>query len=199
MRLAPRFIFLQAIILVIAGTILLFSIFASARVVGVVLLVGGMIGIVVGRAAAWEAGQFVGEAVREITTRATLRIRKVNPKAFLVVVAGVSGRDRFPLYGTTPIGRDRRVSELLFHTEEERSPISGLHCTIIDAGGEFKIRDEGSSNGTFVNGVQIEEDEPLLRDGDEIELAPVERGGIRLRFQIAEPGNASKHTDSSQS
>ncbi len=131
----------------------------------------------------------IGDAVEAVTNtmRNTLRFRAMTVKAYLIAMDGLTdaGRSTFPIYGTTPIGRDKRVSELLFHQADEKSPISGLHCTILDDAGEFKIRDEGSTNRTFVNGIEISEDETSLHDGDEIEVAPVERGGIRFTFRLA--------------
>jgi CRP-like cAMP-binding protein/Pyruvate/2-oxoacid:ferredoxin oxidoreductase delta subunit len=50
--------------------------------------------------------------------------------------------------------------------------VSRLHCTIVNDNGVFTIKDGGSTNGTFVNNVQIDEKE--LRDGDIIQLGVVE-------------------------
>ena len=92
----------------------------------------------------------------------------------------------FELYGTTAIGRSRRHADLLFHLDDENSPISRLHCTLLDEDDHFRIRDEASSNGTFLNGERLAELEPrVLSDGDIIDLAPLERGGLRLRFMSA--------------
>ena len=55
---------------------------------------------------------------------------------------------------------------------------------------EIRIRmdDEDSANGTFLNGVRLESMVPReLQDGDEIELARVERGGVKLQFESATP------------
>jgi pSer/pThr/pTyr-binding forkhead associated (FHA) protein len=92
----------------------------------------------------------------------------------------------YEIYGTTAIGRSRRHADLLFHINEEDSPISRLHCTILDEEDHFTIRDEDSSNGTFLNGERLT---PLtavvLQDGDTIDVAPLERGGLRFVFQVA--------------
>jgi pSer/pThr/pTyr-binding forkhead associated (FHA) protein len=64
------------------------------------------------------------------------------------------------------------------------------------------IRDEDSTNGTFVNGEKLTPLEPLtLYDGDTIDIAPLERGGIRVMFQLAgidgappEPDEVLRHT-----
>ncbi len=130
----------------------------------------------------------IAEVVKTGVDKITNRVKKdTPPKAFLIHIEGIKNAlDRYPIYGTTPIGRSTRYAELQFHQSEEKSAISGLHCTIVDEGGEFLIRDEGSTNGTFLNGQSIpSEDSVPLKDGDEIELARVFQGGIRLRFQIA--------------
>jgi hypothetical protein len=53
---------------------------------------------------------------------------------------------------------------------------SRRHATITVSGGEYSIRDEGSSNGTFVNGAKITEQK--LRPGDELQI-----GGSKFRFE----------------
>lgn len=53
---------------------------------------------------------------------------------------------------------------------------SRRHATITVSNGEYSIRDEGSSNGTFVNGAKITEQK--LRPGDEVQV-----GGTKFRFE----------------
>ena len=57
------------------------------------------------------------------------------------------------------------------------STASRKHATISQANGVFSIRDEGSSNGTFVNGAKITEQ--TLSAGDEIQV-----GGTKFRFEV---------------
>ncbi len=54
---------------------------------------------------------------------------------------------------------------------------SRRHATITKSNGDFVIRDEGSSNGTFVNGARITEQK--LSPGDEVQI-----GGTRFRFEV---------------
>ena len=50
--------------------------------------------------------------------------------------------------------------------------VSGRHASLRRVpGGAWTVRDEGSSNGTFVNGKQVSE--ATLRDGDEIAFRDV--------------------------
>lgn len=53
---------------------------------------------------------------------------------------------------------------------------SRRHATITATNGDYFIRDEGSSNGTFVNGARITEQK--LTPGDEIQI-----GGSKFRFE----------------
>ena len=108
-------------------------------------------------------------------------------KAYLEILEGdVNINKRIEIYGETPIGRSRQYADLLFQQHAEKSPISRLHCTIIDQEDHFLIRDESSAHGTFLNGRKLAPlDEVRLNDGDEIELAHVERGGVRLLFHLA--------------
>jgi hypothetical protein len=54
---------------------------------------------------------------------------------------------------------------------------SRRHATISQSNGGYSIRDEGSSNGTFVNGAKVTEQK--LSAGDEIQV-----GGTKFRFEI---------------
>jgi Mg-chelatase subunit ChlD len=110
-------------------------------------------------------------------------------KAYLIVLEGdVNIGKSLEIFGDTPIGRSKQNAELLFQQHDDTSPLSRLHCTIVDEEDHFLIRDEDSANGTYLNGrklTPLETEE--LHEGDEIELARVERGGVRLLFQLARP------------
>jgi predicted component of type VI protein secretion system len=70
--------------------------------------------------------------------------------------------------------------------------VSRKHCELFVSDGRLKIRDLGSSNGTFVNGTRIDKDW-LLASGDELAI-----GTVRLCV-IFQPTAAShlRHRDSS--
>lgn len=130
----------------------------------------------------------VGDAVRETVARIT-RPQKTEVGAYLQVLRGAEDlpRNRFPLYlnTVTPIGRDKRQADLIFDEYAEQSVVSRLHCEIIEEGGIYTIRDKGSTHGTYVNGKRLPElGSVQLQDGDQIEIGPVERGGILLRFEV---------------
>jgi len=59
--------------------------------------------------------------------------------------------------------------------------VSRRHAQIVQTDAGFVLRDLGSKNGTFVNGQEVQEDY-LLRDGDEIQIALA----VRLLFVGAE-------------
>lgn len=74
--------------------------------------------------------------------------------------------------GALTIGREE--SNTIVFSDD--SAVSRRHARIASEKGEFTIYDEGSSNGTFVNGVKVTEQ--ALRSGDEIQI-----GTTRLRFE----------------
>jgi CRP-like cAMP-binding protein len=63
-----------------------------------------------------------------------------------------------------------RMTDLDYYFADQG--ISRLHCTIFNTNGTFTVSDSGSTNGTFVNNVQITERQ--LRDGDVIQIGVVE-------------------------
>jgi transcriptional regulator with GAF, ATPase, and Fis domain len=73
------------------------------------------------------------------------------------------------------IGRSRQ-NPIQLETDQS----SRKHCTVRRAGRSWRVVDERSSNGTFVNGLKVEEKE--LADGDLIGI-----GGATITFKIDEP------------
>jgi len=130
-----------------------------------------------------------GESFSDFVERVTGRRTALVAKAYLVPLEGFEELPQrsFEIYGTTAIGRSRKHADLLFHINDEDSAISRLHCTILDEDDHFAIRDEDSTNGTLVNGEKITPLESMrLHDGDTIDVAPIERGGLRFLFQLAD-------------
>jgi hypothetical protein len=162
--------------------LLTFALAAAALIVALLIYLN--------RGAVVQVAARAGEAVSQMVEAVTQRVKKAQTaKAFLIALEGVedTGRNTFEIYGTTPIGRSKQYAQLLFQVNDPNSVVSRLHCTIIDEDdGTFKIRDEGSANGTFVNSIKLRELElEPLQDGDTIELGETERGGVKLLFQIA--------------
>lgn len=89
----------------------------------------------------------------------------------------------FPLRGDTgefTIGRPDRstghVPDIDFSSIDDRRTLSRRHAKISRQDGEFYLREEiGTSNGTFVNGEQVETGVPVkIEDGDAIRFGLVE-------------------------
>lgn len=99
-----------------------------------------------------------------------------------IVIQHLGGReagrsDSFPL-GTVRIGRDEGCDVRLdLHRDLE---VSGRHAEIyLDPARGLRLRDLGSTNGTWLDGERIE-DAPLA-SGARVELG---RGGILLRVRL---------------
>ncbi len=91
----------------------------------------------------------------------------------LIATAGVYMGEIFPLYGDAVIGRDPSNSIAL----DRDSTVSRRHARLLPADGGYRILDEGSANGTFVNGARVPE--ANLHPGDEVSI-----GGTRFRFEV---------------
>jgi hypothetical protein len=90
----------------------------------------------------------------------------------LVAIQGPRMGEVYDLQGTLTIGREESNAVAL----PDDSTVSRRHARVSSDSGQFTIYDEGSSNGTFVNGVKVTEQ--VLRSGDEIQI-----GTTRLRFE----------------
>ena len=167
--------------------------------IGILVSLGAIIFVLSSRSKPAEA---IRTTITDVGTRLTQQFRAIEPRGYLMVVQGDGanvGR-QLPIYGTTPIGRSREHAQLLFHQNNNDSPISRLHCTIVDEESHFLIRDEGSTHGTYINGMRIppHQSTMMLNDGDEIELALVEQGGIQLIFQLAEVEDFEEYRQTGQ-
>jgi pSer/pThr/pTyr-binding forkhead associated (FHA) protein len=82
------------------------------------------------------------------------------------------------------LGRDPNWASVLFYRDEQ-STVSGQHCILTLKGGQLFVTDNGSTNGTFVNGQRLEARQPTeLQDGDELELGNLNLKGVRLQVMI---------------
>jgi len=85
----------------------------------------------------------------------------------LVVVGGVHDGRVLPVQPPFLIGRGVECN-----LRPASDAVSLRHCAIQNRQGRPVILDLGSTNGTFVNGVQLTCDFPL-RDGDELRVGPL--------------------------
>ncbi|HLJ55830.1 MAG TPA: FHA domain-containing protein [Chthonomonadaceae bacterium] len=94
----------------------------------------------------------------------------------LVATAGAYAGSIFPIGGpSADIGRDQGNAVAL----PNDTNASRRHATIQAAGGQYTLVDNGSSNGTFINGVRIASQTPqAIRPGDEVQI-----GLTRFRFE----------------
>lgn len=82
----------------------------------------------------------------------------------LLVIQGPDKGRRFELPDTaTLVGRDSRQLPLSDNT------VSRRHCELSPDGGEWFVRDAGSSNGTYINGGRVAQKQ-VLRVGDQIRV-----------------------------
>ncbi len=82
--------------------------------------------------------------------------------------------DALPLdEGVLTVGREAGLGLSLIN----ESTVSRSHAEIVRAGTSVRVRDLGSTNGTFVNGVQVT-GEAELRSGDQVQF-----GAVRFRFE----------------
>jgi pSer/pThr/pTyr-binding forkhead associated (FHA) protein len=85
----------------------------------------------------------------------------------LVLIKNGKRTREIPLTAEVVIGRGKECSvRVLAHD------ISRRHCRIRQTGGVARIKDLGSTNGTYVNGKVIS-GEQLLRVGDTVQIGPV--------------------------
>ncbi len=105
-------------------------------------------------------------------TQAALVQKAGAPAAHLFEVEGPAAGKVYPLVDVNQLGR-AADNPLRF----DDSAVSAYHARISYRGGQWWLEDLGSRNGTFLNGLRV--DEPLvLTYGDEIVL-----GAVRLRLQ----------------
>ena len=82
----------------------------------------------------------------------------------LLVVAGPGSGTVFPINGELTIGRSPGCTVRLDDTF-----VSQLHARVFIDGGEVRVDDLGSTNGTLVNGVTVVDTSPL-HIGDEVRV-----------------------------
>jgi len=105
--------------------------------------------------------------------------RAAATDAWLVATGGggLEAGERFDLFGGLSIGRSSDADVRI----EDRYA-SGVHARIYSRGPNYYVEDMNSTNGTFLNGGQVN-GEAKLNDLDEVRI-----GNAEFRFELDVPG-----------
>lgn len=108
-------------------------------------------------------------------------LRPVRQKSPVLRVVFPSGELKISVGQHLVLGRDAGQSPVA-STFTQYDNVSRRHSTVwLDPSGTAWVRDEGSTNGTFVNGERLPRGvEAPLRDGDELRLAADVTGTVQL-------------------
>ena len=97
-----------------------------------------------------------------------------------------AGRTYELTLGRTTVGRgDQNILVI------SDASLSAQHCEILVNGAEVIVRDLGSRNGTFVNGVKLTNQQSQLRSGQTVRF-----GSVEARLELNGQGGASDDTSS---
>lgn len=87
-----------------------------------------------------------------------------------------------PLNGSAMVGREGALSEQ-FPADGDQTNVSRVHMTLLNRNGQVFIRDEHSTNGTYVNGREVaQRTELLVKSGSVIELGPNARDNMYSEY-----------------
>jgi hypothetical protein len=117
-----------------------------------------------------------------------------RPSMVVLRIAFPTGNVDVPAGTSVILGRDPAQS-LVAAAFGEYDNVSRKHATVVvDDGGRAVIRDEGSTNGTFVNGERVMPyTEVRLVDGDQIRLAADVTGDVSLPRGEPDPASLSRN------
>jgi pSer/pThr/pTyr-binding forkhead associated (FHA) protein len=117
-----------------------------------------------------------------------------RPSMVVLRIAFPTGNVDVPAGTSVILGRDPAQS-LVAAAFGDYDNVSRKHATVVvDDGGRAIIRDEGSTNGTFVNGDRVMAyTEVRLVDGDQIRLAADVTGDVSLPRGETDPASLSRN------
>jgi FHA domain/Double zinc ribbon len=118
--------------------------------------------------------------------------RRISP--VVLRISFPTGNVDVPAGTSVILGRDPAQS-LVAAAFGQYDNVSRRHATVVvDDGGRASIRDEGSTNGTFVNGDRVlPGTEVRLVDGDRIRLAADVTGDVSLPRAEPDPASLSRN------
>jgi hypothetical protein len=105
-----------------------------------------------------------------------LTLRDTMPKAYLVLLANGRVSHSFPLRGEIQLGRDKSNGVVIADQK-----VSRHHALLSPVEDSFMLNDQGSANGTYLNGVLISQP-TRLKDRDRISL-----GDTNFIFTLQSP------------
>lgn len=170
------------------GNIIFCAVSRYSGIIALLVAVPTLIIVYLNRGRVVEIGRQAGENVSTFVQRFTKPLSTRTTAAYLVVIRGdsfLTGRRISVAADTvTPLGCDKQRAEIVF--SDDNPIVSGKHCEISIDGSLYRIKDFGSVNGTYLNGVRLPElEEEEIHHLDQIELGPAEAGGVVLRFEVA--------------
>jgi pSer/pThr/pTyr-binding forkhead associated (FHA) protein len=117
-----------------------------------------------------------------------------RPSLVVLRISFPTGNVDVPAGTSVILGRDPAQS-LVAAAFGQYDNVSRRHATVmVDDGGRATIRDEGSTNGTFVNGERVHPgNEVRLVDGDQIRLAADVTGDVSLPRGEPDPASLSRN------
>ena len=111
------------------------------------------------------------------------RPRSMNPK--LILASGKANESEIPIRLPFSIGRLPTMTLVITHPS-----VSRHHCDIVRRDDYLWVHDHGSSNGTFVNGQQVQA-KSVMKPGDRITIGPLTfiveyvQRGLRSQRQLS--------------
>jgi predicted component of type VI protein secretion system len=108
-----------------------------------------------------------------------LTLRESAPKAYLVLVANGRISHSFPLRGEIQLGRDKSNGVVIADQK-----VSRHHALLSPLEDTFILNDQGSANGTYLNGVLISQP-TRLKDRDKVTLGDttfIYPSAVRCRY-----------------
>ena len=111
------------------------------------------------------------------------RAEPANAAHYLTIVEDVTIRRALPI-GSEPLILGRDPSRA-FHLPD--ADVSRSHCVVRPVGDTVLVRDLGSTNGTFVDGVRVTEERPLPIS------AKLQLGRHALKHELLQPEEAERH------
>jgi VWFA-related protein len=119
-------------------------------------------------AQAWPPAEPSGGSSAEIGKTVLISRAPAQPKVLAILVNRKRPQERFDVLASTDIGRGT-VNQIILQS----ATVSRQHAKIREEGGEFKLYDLASANGTFVNEAKVL-NPVVLKDGDIVRFGEAE-------------------------